>query len=297
MVTVCHRRGDHLANAPPEARATHKSNRTSPFPFPYDIVEMITAHLIHDLDALIACSLACRSWYTAAVPHLHHTLTLVGGGPDVDRSRLEPLSKLHELGLLPFVKAVRVEQWPAKGRWFVPQALNHPSLRFFSALTNVHTLKLQHLEIHHFISVHEHYFGHFSQTLRSITLYQPRGTPQQLSYFLSHFQNPVYIGIREAQTHTSNTIIPDMEHVTSHAPKLRGRLVLSRTPSVETWTHLIASCVSLQFYHIDLRWSESCAPVLLEACAETLETLRFGSMTDSPLVGEWFRTGPSTDRS
>ena len=276
-------------------RATQESARSSPLP--YDVVEMTTAHLIYDLDTLKACSLTSRSWYTAAVPHLHHTLTLVGGGPDLDRSQLGPLSKLHELGLLPFVKAIRVVQWPAKGRWFVPQAFNHSTLRSFSTLTNVHTLKLQHLEIHHFVLVIERYFGHFSQTLRSITLYQPCGTPQQLSHFLSRFPNLVYIGIREAQTRISNTIVPDAESVPPPAPKFRGRLVLSRTPSVEIWTCLIASCVSLQFRHIDLRWSETCAPVLLEACAETLETLRFGNMSDWSLFGEWFRMGLPTDRS
>jgi len=294
-VIACHRRANHVDDVPNEPRTTYES--THPTPPPYDIVEMITAHLIHDLDALKACSLTSSSWYTAAVPHLHHTLTFVGGGPDVDRSRLEPLSKLHELGLLPLVKAIRVEQWPAKGYWFVPQAFNPLTLHFFSTLTNVRALKLQHLEIHRFIRVLERYFGHFSQTLRSITLHQPCGTPQQLSYFLSRFPNLVYIGIQEAQTQIYNTIIPNAESIPPPAPRFRGRLVLSRTSSVEIWTRLIASCVSLQFRHNDLRWSEGCAPVLLEACAETLETLRFSNMSDRSLVGEGFRMGLSTDRS
>ena len=249
-------------------------------------MEIIIAHLIHDLDALKACSLTSRSWYTAAVPHLHHTLILVDDEPGADRNQLGPLSKLHELGLLHFVKEIRVDQWPNKGYWFVPQAFDHLTLGFFSALTNVHTLNLHHLEIHRFILVVERYFGHFSQTLRSIMLYKPCGTPQQLSYFLSRFPNLDNIGIRDPQIHVSNKIVPETELVLSHAPKLRGRLVLSRTPSVEILAHLITSRVNLQFRHIDLRWSESCAPVLLEACAETLETLRFSRMSDYTLVGE-----------
>jgi len=41
--------------------------------------------------------------------------------------------------------------------------------------------------------------------------------------------------------------------------------------------HLIASCGGLRFRHIGFCGSESCAPVLLEACGETLVTLRFYS--------------------
>ena len=59
------------------------------------------------------------------------------------------------------------------------------------------------------------------------------------------------------------------------APKLRGRLALYNFHWVDTWTHLTFLCGGLRFRHIDLRASPSCAPTLLEACAKTLETLRF----------------------
>jgi len=101
---------------------------------PHEIVEMIVV-LTHNLGDLKACSRTCRSWYTAAVPHLHHTFTLVGGGPDVNRNRLEPLPKLHKLGLMPLVKVIRVEQWPATDFWFMPQTFNNRTLHSFSALT------------------------------------------------------------------------------------------------------------------------------------------------------------------
>ena len=52
---------------------------------------------------------------------------------------------------------------------------------------------------------------------------------------------------------------------------------------VETWTSLIASCGGLRFRYMDLWIVGGCAPVLLEACAKTLETLRFHV---ADLVGE-----------
>jgi hypothetical protein len=37
---------------------------------------MIIAQLIYDLPTLLSCSLTCCSWYLAAVPHLHTTLSV-----------------------------------------------------------------------------------------------------------------------------------------------------------------------------------------------------------------------------
>ena len=95
----------------------------------------------HDLSDLKVCSLTCRSWYTATVPHLHHTLTLVRRWSNMTCSRLELLSKLHKLGSIPLVRVIWVDQWPVAGLWFMPLAFNCLSLHSFSTLTNVHTLK------------------------------------------------------------------------------------------------------------------------------------------------------------
>ena len=302
VATVWHRSKTQpsrlLGNLPPETRTAHESTHH----LPHEIVEMIIAHLTHDLGGLEACSLTCRSWYIAAVPHLHHTLTLLGGGPDVDRSRLKPLSRLYELGLLPLVKEIRVERSAGTCCWFLPLTFSHVDLHNFSALANVHTLKIQDMEIHHFIENMELHFGHFSQTLRSITLHNPCCTPRQLSHFLSLFSNMDDVRIRNTRIHASNTYIsngtaPDTELIQFSAPKLRGQLALYRSPGVETWAHL-ASCGGLRFRHMDLRGSTDCAPVLFKACAETLETLRFDTAlshrTDDTLSKQ-FRVSSSMD--
>jgi hypothetical protein len=261
---------------PPETCAAHESTCR----LPYEIVEVIIAHIAyfdHNLRTLKACSLTCHSWYIAAVPHLHHTLTLTHRKFHTTRNRLKPLSKLHQLGLMPLVKELRVNQW--NNIWFVPKNLSRRDLAYFSALTNVHTLSSQYLDISFFMPDIERYFGHFLPTLRSIALFQPRCTPQQLSHFFSLFPNLDDINICFI-FHRRNL------------PRCRARSVLhpeaaravsgsSVSGSVEVWTSLVASSGGLRFRYMDLYRVGGCAPVLFEACAETLETLRFNA-TDGP---------------
>ena len=238
---------------------------------PYEVVEMTIAHLAHDVDALKACSLTCRSWNIVAVPHIQHTLVL---GRGVAPSGFKPLPMLHALGLMPLVKEIRVEQWGGVGTWFVPHALNLNALRYFSAFANVHTLKIQNFEICRFIPGIERYFVHFSPTLRSVTLYDPYGTPRQLAHFLSLFPNLDDVEILRICASAPSTTVPDAELVPVSAPKLQGRLTLYTFDSVEVWTHMITSCGGLRFRHLDLRGSANCVSTLLEACADTLETLK-----------------------
>jgi len=290
-----------LTNEPPTACAKHESTdaarptRPFPSPFPHDIVEMIVAHLTHHHYTLKMCSLTCRSWYIAATRHLHHTFTFTGIRPEIDRSRLEPLSKLHELGLIPLVKEIRVRRGAGGGPWFLPRAFSPIDLQYFSAFSNVHTLNVENMQIHRFIPGIERYFEHFSPTLRSVALYNPCCTPRQLSYFLSLFPNLDDIDIDQTDAHVPNPTIPDTELVLFSAPKLQGRLTLRDFRWVEPWTHLTSSCGDLRFRHMDLREVGGCAPVLLEACAETLETLRFNTRDGS--VSECLWVGLSTDLS
>ena len=266
-----------LGSAFPWARTRYEPTR----PLPYEIAEMIITHITNDLDTLKAFSFTCRSWYIVAVPHLHHTLTLREDELGVTHGQLKRLSKLQRLGLTPLVKEIRVKQWCHTGGWFMPQAFSLRDLRYFSAFANVHTLRLQNTDIHRFTPGIERYFGHFSPTLQSIILYKPCCTPRQLSYFLSLFSNLDDVEIWGGRQHVS-TIAEPTNLVPSSTPKLRGRLTLSDFHWTETWVHLAASWGGLRFRDMYLRMDVNCAPVLLEACAETLETLRFHAR-DSPV--------------
>ena len=263
---------------------------------PHEVIEMIIAYLPHRCSTTLkACSLTCRSWYIAAAPHLHHTFTLTMDGPEVPYRRPGPLPRLHGLGLIPLVKKIRVRQGLGPSSWFVPQAFGHVDLHHFSAFTNVHTLNIENMQIHRFIPGIERYFEHFSPTLRSVALYNPCCTPRQLSCFLSLFPNLDDIDIDQTDARVPNQTIHDTDLVPLSAPKLQGQLTLRDFRWVETWTHLITSSGGLRFHHMDLHEVGSCAPVLLEACAETLETLRFN--TRDALVSKWFCVGLSLDSS
>ena len=59
-----------LFGGTPETPTLHASPITK---LPQELVEL--DFFIRDTRALLACSMTCYSWYIAAVPHLHHTLT------------------------------------------------------------------------------------------------------------------------------------------------------------------------------------------------------------------------------
>ena len=251
---------------------------------PYEVVEMIIAHIAHDLNALKASSLTCSSWYFASSPHLHHTFTLRDWMPSVTRGELKPLLQLYQLSLTPLIKEIRVEQH--RDRWFAPQAFSSLDLGYFSAFANLQTLRFQYLDISLFMPDIERYFGHFSPTLRSIAFSKPCCAPSQLSYFLSLFPNLDDIKVWGISTYLPYNAIPDPELVPLSTPRLQGRLVVHDFDSVEIWTRLIAAGGGLRFHYMELWKFGGCAPALFEACAETLETLRFYAADVS--AGEWF---------
>lgn len=257
-------------NAPPKTRRT----RESTFRLPYEIVEMITAHLTSDIATLKACSLTCRSWYALVLPRIHHTLLLGEEETKTHRDNLRQLSRLHKLGLAPLVKEILVKQGDWDENWLLPRTFKNHDLRCFSAFNNVHTLKIQRLDIRNFMPNIKRYFEQFSPTLRSIALFSPCYIqPQQLSYFLSLFPNLDDINI----TYFRPLIYQyfDGELVPFSAPKLRGDLTLRASSSIEIWLYLIAACGGLRFRYMELYRVGDCAHTLLEECAGTLETLKF----------------------
>jgi len=179
------------------------------------------------------------------VPHIHHTLTL---GRSIS-GRLKPLPELHGLGLMPHVKEIWVKQLHG-GPWFTPLVLGCRNLRHFSAFRNVHTLRLQRLEIHRLMPCIERYFKQFFPTLRSVMLFEPCCTARQLSHFLSYFPNLDDIEIRRVLG-TPGSTDPGTRVAQFSAPKLRGQLALCDFPWVDTWTHLITSCGGLRFRYMD----------------------------------------------
>jgi len=165
----------YSGGAPPETSTTRPSPATR---LPQEIVEIIIAYLIYDTRSLRACTSTCYSWYIAAVPHLHHTLTICTNSwrPQVpwwaDR-----LLFMHMDGVLPLVKTFRIRGHKCADYIGVsPRLVNCCILLQFFALTNVQELELQYLDIPNFMPRSPRHSRHFLPKVRSLTLREPKGT-------------------------------------------------------------------------------------------------------------------------
>jgi hypothetical protein len=167
---------------------------TSPIAkLPQELVGLIISYFIRDTRTLLACSTTCYSWYIAAVPHLHHTLTT-----DDDHFRHKsgrqcywprPLRKSYNLGLLPLVKRLRIRLKDRRFHEFTPKQLGWRSMAYFSALTNLQELGIDHLQVSSFMPSIRQCFGHLSPTLRFLALKEPKGSCRQILYFIGFFPN------------------------------------------------------------------------------------------------------------
>jgi hypothetical protein len=242
---------------------------------PQEIVEEILSYFIYDINSLLACSLTCRSWYIATISHLHYSLTTDEAGYS-PKDRLSwwpvPLKKMYEFDLLRLVKRLRIRLWWPDGR-FTPEDLGGRNLCYFSALKNLQELGIDKLQVFSFIPDLQQYFGHLSPTLRFLALREPKGSSRQIMYFIGLFPNlqdlklQYPILIKEYENAIDTTLVP------LSSPPLRGRLTLISLTSEQIVKDMITLSGGLRCRQMDL-FGVKCLPLLLEKCAETLETLR-----------------------
>ena len=188
---------------------------------------------------------------------------------------MKRLTDGYALGLFPFVKELQIRP---TSQWFSPRRFfSQRDSGLFYEFTKLQSLTIYWLDITAFISVLPRHFGHLSKTLRSLTLVGPLSTSLQLYRFISLFTNLDDISIRYFLPLTT---VPDVSSSIFTTPKLQGKLVLVSSESVRTW-ELLAALGSLQFRSIQVSDVPKCVPVLLAACAETLETFRIEPLTDA----------------
>ena len=237
---------------------------------PYELLEMIISNLIYDTPSLKTCAATCFAWYTVAAPYLHHTLRLRRW---YTRKDIIPLTVLHELGLVPLVKKVHFPSEWHEGHWVVPEIFDSKSLRYFSTLSNVQELVVTGLDLPKFTSGTENYFGHFSPTLRSIALLNPIGTPWRLVNLLGLFPNLDDIKIvRYSSGYEAHNAV-DVQRAQIRG-SLRGKLEMDRFWDRRLSKEIVASFEAMRFTFMDLG-DVGAVQLLLDACAETLQTLRF----------------------
>jgi hypothetical protein len=238
-------------------------------------VELVVSYFIHDKRTLLACSTTCYSWYIAAVPHLHHTLTTDN---DHYKSSEEcfwprPLRESYKLGLLPLVKRFRIRLRYHRVSEFTPKQLDRRTLSYFSALTNLQELGIDNLQVSSFMPSIQRYFGHLSPTLRFLALKEPEGSCRQILYFIGLFPNlqdlklHYSIPIDEQESTADATLVP------LSIPPLRGRLTLTCFTREKLVKEMIFLFGGLRFRQMDL-FGVKCMRLLLDACRAALETLK-----------------------
>ena len=189
------------------------------------------------------------------------------------RADLNPLSALHELGLLPLVKKVHFRNGMYQSPWVVPETFDSETFRYFSILSNVQDLIITNLDLSKFTSSIGNYFGHFSPTLTSITLLFLGGRPRQLLDLLKLFPKLDDVKIVRYAGTTEADDPPDTQS-TQIRGSLRGKLTLNGFWDQKLLEEIIASFGGMRFISVDLDDVVG-AQLLLDACAETLQTLRF----------------------
>jgi len=236
---------------------------------------MIISYLIYDTRTLLACSLTCYPWYIATVPYLHYSLTTDNDGnpwPYWGRSWPKPLRKSYELGLLPLVRRFRIRSGGRSSVGLTPEWLGRRTLRYFLALTNLQELGIDNLQVSDFMPTIQQCFGHFSPTLRFLALKKPNGSCRQILYLIGLFSNLqdlklIYFFPDEQENITDATLVPPS------IPPLQGRLTLTHFKGESLMKDMITLFGGLRFRYMDL-FRVDCVRLLLDACVETLETLR-----------------------
>ena len=232
---------------------------------------MIVAHLTRNAYSLLACSLTSRSWYIAAVPHLHRTLTThISYSNNSKRTEWpRPLQAASELGWLSFVTGLFITVHYAKG--FSAEVFRSSTQREFSTLNNVRELSIQYLDIPSFVPGIQWYFGQFSRTLRSLTLKEPKGSDWQIVFFIGLFP---HLEDLELQLDTPHPRKPaDLILVPPFVPPMRGQL-RARYPGGDGLAKAMIDLFGgVRFRHMDLMNMDG-TQLLLYACADTLETFQ-----------------------
>ena len=251
-------------------------------------MELIISHLIYDKRSLLACSLTCHPWYIAAVSHLHHSLTTEDKPPLFESAKGHswpgPLRKSYELVLLPLVKRFQIRLPGSDRSTFTSDQLDRHTLRYFSALTNLQELGIDYLQIPSFMPNIQQCFGHLSPTLRLLALGEPRGSSRQILYFIGLFPNLQDLKLHYPFLKDETESAADATLVPPSIPPLRGRLILTCFTREDLIKDMVASFGGLRFRNMDL-FMVKCVRLLLDACADTLETLK---VYPTDLYGEEF---------
>ena len=241
---------------------------------PLEIVKIIISYLTYDTCSLRACTLACYSWYIAAVPHLHYTFVASICSPRKDKKLMWPesLPNKYKLGLLPLVKVFWVRVDDSNRVEFSPRLFSHYILRQFSALTNVRDLRVDRLNIPSFMPNIRRYFVHFLPTVKYLALSEPKGSRRQIIYFIGLFQQLDHLKLAYDRGGVQNEPADDLTLFPPFVPPLRGNLTLVCFRRVGLLKDMIRLFGGIRFRSMNIFHTDGMR-LLLDTSAKTLKTV------------------------
>ena len=178
---------------------------------------------------------------------------------------------MHGLGLLPFVKMFYL-RGNDRNDVFSSKQFSHCILRQFSALTNVRRLMIDYLDIPSFMPRIQRYFRYFLPTVRELCLKEPRGSRRQLIHFIGLFEHLEDLDLLYNGSSPQDEPADDLTLTPAFAPPLGGKLRLASFKRVGLLKDMIDLFGGIRFFSMDLFDMDGMS-LLLDACAETLETL------------------------
>ena len=230
---------------------------------------MIIAHLICDTRSLWTCSMTCYSWYIAAAPHLYCDILI--NANSWDRTlRLPDCSPM--LGLFPLAKTLWVRGGDGPNA-FSAKRFGRSILRHFSTFNNIQRLLIDDLDIPSFMPRIRRYFGHFSPTVRLLSLREPKGSRRQIIYFIGLFQYLEGLELFYDRADPQEEPVDDLTLIPPFVPPLGEWLVLACFTRVGLLEDMIYLFRRIRFRGMDL-FDVDGMRLLLDACAEALGILR-----------------------
>lgn len=253
---------------------------------PLELVDEILGYLLDDPGALKACSLTCKSLFSATRPVIHRRLYLVSGQEHLNprgslfsrRKRghgaFERLVEADRSGLLRYTRHLTfkgaLDSFFAKDASFNPGKMQEylPCLR---SITKLHRLTLNNFHVHSFIPVFNEHFGMFADTLRHLDVRGTYSAERQVLYTICQFPllEDLSIIAPEIVAYPGQPL-----PMVTQSPPLRSKLILAYVRSRELLDGLAALPSGLSFRSLELYRCKD-AQVILGACNNTVKSISY----------------------
>lgn len=253
---------------------------------PQELVDMIFWYLRTDWDALTSCSLTCRAFFCSARRVIHELLHI--SGPRMfpliikltrwcwfyNRQYFRVLSLADDAALVQYTRHLVVDA----GQLLTPRSLR-PYVLNLQKYVWLTSLTLTRFDPTPFLPTFDHYFHHLSQSLRTMTLILPQGTPGATRDFIDQFQNLDNLEFDPVPKPPCRPLRNQPLSTPRHQfPSLSGRLCIINTDSkrARSFGLLLDFPCGIRFHSLQFVCSTVVNTAeIVEKCSSTLESVLY----------------------